>query len=119
MEKQKNNVVLIKSYYSDDDTSFDGIYRVEIPQEHISHYKEVISEVGNVIDDIKNGFLHKVSDIDEQDIVLTINDYEKMWTKLLKAANDGTFLGNILNALQWNYEKMTYDSFDADYNVFD
>jgi hypothetical protein len=111
--------VIIRSYFSDDDDSSDGIFKVVLPDKYLRNYKEVISEVGNVRNDLQAEMINSVDDIRfEPNSVLKREDFEEMWDRLEEYREEGGSLANILNVLDWEWESLEYDLFDADYNNF-
>ena len=113
------DIAIIRSYFSDDNDSSDGIFKVVLPDKYLRNYKKVISEVGNVRNDLQAEMINSVDDIRfEPNSVLKREDFEEMWDRLEEYREEGSSLANILNVLGWEWESLEYDSFDADYNDF-
>lgn len=113
------DTVIIKSYFSDDYDNSDGLFKVTIPQKYSRNYKNVISEVGNVRNDLASDMIETVDDIViTPSSVLKKEDYIEMWEKLEEYREEGGSLSNILNVLGWVWEPVEFLLFDADYNVF-
>lgn len=112
-------VVIIKSYFSEDYDNLDGLYKVEVPQQYEKTYKQVISEVGNVRNDMSNYIVDTIDDIEiTEDSVFKREDYEKIWDELDSSRDCGGSLCVTLDALGWKWESVKFESFDADYNEF-
>lgn len=119
IKEPNGKVVIIKSYFSEDYDNLDGLYKVEVPQQYENTYKQVISEVGNVRDDMSNGFFYTIDDIDiTENSIFKREDYEKIWDELDSSRDCGGSLCVTLDVLGWKWESINFESFDADYNEF-
>ncbi|MBO7482131.1 MAG: hypothetical protein J6T63_08490 [Bacteroidales bacterium] len=116
---QGYDIAIIRSYFSDDNDSSDGIFKVVLPDKYLRNYKKVISEVGNVRNDLQAEMINSVDDIRfEPNSVLKREDFEEMWDRLEEYREEGGSLANILDVLGWEWESLECDLFDADYNDF-
>lgn len=127
MENTKKNETMkihIKSIYSDDNNSLDGYFVVSVPEAHKETFEAIISETGKALDDIKNGYVDGLNDIDFDNFkVVDKNFIAGIWNKLINYREEGTSLKYILDILGWDYEKEEKLQrvpivFDADYNQF-
>lgn len=122
--KNETMKIHIKSIYSDDNNSLDGYFVVSVPEAYKETFEAIISETGKVLDDIKNGYVDGLNDIDFDNFkVVDKNFIAGIWNRLIEYPEEGTSLEYILDILGWDYEKQEKLKrvpiiFDADYNQF-
>ena len=118
--------VIINSVYGDDNSvcqnemSIDGIYIVNVPEEHSADWKNRVAEVGETLQALKDGFIAAPEDVDYTDYKsLTLEDVTALWEEFKEYEEEGTALGYILNILGWEYQTVNpTETFDADFNEF-
>lgn len=115
----ENNIVLVKSYFSRDFNSLDGYYKVSVPKNHKNDYKTIICEAGEMVEGVLNGEIESADDIEiNPTSVLKRDDFERMGERM-GWYSDGCTLSDILDALGWNYEFISFETFDADLLIFE
>lgn len=114
----------IKSVYSDDNYSLDGIYIVDVPEEHESDYRNRIATVGKLVSELKID-VDVTVDADESLDELAENYpdekefIESRRQQFEESVDEGCGLTTILGILGWEYERVVVDDeYDADYDEF-